>query len=67
MMLYNNIGFRKRGGKTMGVGYDQFTALQIVEIKKEDLIKWGIYPDRAKGDQGDDEFEVLKLKILKIF
>ena len=51
MILYDNIGFRRRGGKTTGVGYDQFTALQIVEIEKEDLINWGIYPDKEKGLQ----------------
>ena len=51
MMLYDNIGFRRRGGKTCGVGYDQFTALQIIEIKKEDLMKWGVYPkDSSEGE-----------------
>ena len=52
MVLYDNVGFRRRGGKKGGVGYDQYTALQIIDIEKEHLIKWGVYPDRQAVERG---------------
>jgi hypothetical protein len=52
MVLYDNVGFRRRGGKKGGVGYDQYTALQIIDIEKSNLIKWGVYPDRRTDERG---------------
>jgi hypothetical protein len=52
MVLYDNVGFRRRGGKKGGVGYDQYTALQIIDIEKKYLIKWGVYPDRRANEGG---------------
>ena len=41
LLLYDNIGFR-RGGRN--VGWEQFTAMQVVRIPKKRLQEWGIYP-----------------------
>lgn len=56
MILYDNVGFRRRAGKTGGVGYDQYTALQIVDIPKEKLIDWNIYPSNIRGSGAVGEF-----------
>ena len=41
MLLYDNLGFRKKGSVP---GFEQFTAMQILAIEKELLQEWGIYP-----------------------
>ena len=46
MLLYDNIGFREKAG------YQQYTALQWIPIKKEKLRQWGIYP--KQGETMDD-------------
>ena len=37
-----------RGGRK-GVGYDQFTAVQINEVPKEQLLKWNVYPSQGES------------------
>ena len=52
LILFDNLGFRIRGGKTLKVGYEQYTALELVNIPKESLIKWGVYPNRKENKAG---------------
>ena len=44
IILYNSIGFRSRGGKK-SVGYNQYTALQVICVLEEHLQEWGVYPN----------------------
>ena len=52
LLLFDNLGFRVRGGKNKKIGYDEYTALQIVNIKKASLIEWGVYPNKEKNIPG---------------
>ena len=52
LILFDNLGFRIRGGKTLKVGYEQYTALELVNIPKESLVKWGVYPDKKENKAG---------------
>lgn len=47
-ILFDNLGFRVRGSGR--VGYDQYTALQIINVKKEKLIEWGVYPKAGENE-----------------
>ena len=42
LILFDNLGFRIRGGKNLKVGYDQYTALELVNVPKSSLIEWGV-------------------------
>lgn len=48
LILFDNLGFRIRGGKNTQVGYEQYTALEIVNVSKNELIDWGVYPNVEK-------------------
>lgn len=52
LVLFDNLGFRIRGGRERKIGYDQYTAIQIVFITKEKLINWGVYPNPEKNKLG---------------
>lgn len=52
LILFDNLGFRVRGGKNNKIGYEQYTALEIVNISKEALTEWGVYPNKEKGTLG---------------
>lgn len=47
MILYDNIGFRRKGTTP---GFEQFTAIQLLRITKEMLQKWGIYKKKGCND-----------------
>ena len=53
LILFDNLGFRVRGGKNNKIGYEQYTALEIVNVPKESLIEWGIYPNKAENKAGN--------------
>ena len=52
LILFDNLGFRVRGGKDNKVGYEQYTALEIVNISKKQLIEWGVYPNAKTNAPG---------------
>jgi hypothetical protein len=52
LILFDNLGFRTRGAGR--VGYEQYTPMQIVNIKKESLIEWGVYPNRNNNDMDEN-------------
>ena len=52
LILFDNLGFRIRKGKTSKVGYEQYTAIEIVNVPKIQLIEWGIYPNKEKNIPG---------------
>ena len=58
LILFDNLGFRVRGGKNLKVGYEQYTALELVNIPKELLIEWGVYPDKEKNKEGKSKFGI---------
>ena len=51
LLLFDNLGFRVRGGKDNKIGYEQYTALEIVNISKESLIEWGVYPNKKNNEK----------------
>ena len=51
LLLFDNLGFRVRGGKDNKIGYEQYTALEIVNISKESLIEWGVYPNKENNEK----------------
>ena len=53
LILFDNLGFRVRGGKNNKVGYEQYTALEIVDVSKESLIEWGVYPNKKENKPGN--------------
>lgn len=55
LILFDNLGFKVRG-RAGRVGYDQYTPLQIINVKKQDMIRWGVYPDRESGREGEFQF-----------
>ena len=57
LILFDNLGFRVRGGKNLKVGYDQYTALELVNIPKDSLIEWGVYPDKQNNKPGNFLFK----------
>ena len=48
MILYDNIGFRRKGTTP---GYEQFTAIQLLRVTKKTLQEWGIYSKKDFDDQ----------------
>ena len=52
LILFDNLGFRVRGGKNLKVGFEQYTALELVNIPKEKLVDWGVYPNKEKNLPG---------------
>lgn len=65
LILFDNLGFRVRGGKNLKVGYDQYTAIELVNIPKATLIDWGIYPNKEKNTKG--KFNFSKFCLNRIF
>ena len=59
LILFHNLGFRVHGGKNNKIGYEQYTALEIVNVPKELLIEWGVCPNKAENKAGN-----FKLKII---
>ena len=57
LILFDNLGFRVRGGKNLKVGYDQYTALELVNIPKESLIEWGVYPNKKQNKPGKSKID----------
>ena len=53
LILFDNLGSRVRGGKNLKVGYEQYTALELVNIPKTSLIKWGVYPNKEENKPGN--------------
>ena len=33
--------------------YEQYTALEIVDVSKESLIEWGVYPNKKENKPGN--------------
>ena len=48
MILYDNIGFRRKGTTP---GFEQFTAIQLLRITKKTLQEWGIYKKKDFDEQ----------------
>ena len=59
LILFDNLGFRVRGGKTNRIGYEQYTALEIVNVTKASLIEWGVYPNKETNQPGKFRYQFI--------
>ena len=58
LILFDNLGFQVCGGKHNKLGYEQYTSLEIVDVSKESLIEWGVYPNKADNKQGNSQNQI---------
>ena len=47
--------------ENLKVGYEQYTAIELVNIPKETLIDWGVYPNKENNTQGKFNFSSLNI------